>query len=101
MATKHLKGDCQHCGGPLQFPAEHTGLVADCPHCRQPTELLLARPPEEPTLPTRAIVWAVVALLILGLGLGALLVGLNMAEHKAAKLKQNPSVRTQAVDSIH
>src|ERR1041384_7114944 len=55
--TKYLKGECGQCGGHLEFPAEATGLTTDCPHCGKPTELLLARPREEPAVSRRVIVW--------------------------------------------
>jgi len=94
-STKYLKGECQHCSGHLEFPAESAGMTADCPHCGQSTELLLARPPEEPTVPRRAIIWAIVGLVILGAGLGASLVALRMAERKVGRLKQKPSVKAE------
>jgi hypothetical protein len=85
---KHLRGECQHCGGHLEFPAESIGLQAPCPHCGQQTELLLERPPEEPSLPRRVIVWTVAAIVVLGLGLLILVLGLKRAERWAAKQKQ-------------
>lgn len=84
--TKYLKGECQQCGGHLEFPAEQTGLVADCPHCGQGTELLLARPPDASTVPRTRIVWAIIAVVILGAGLAASLVALRMAERRAQRL---------------
>jgi hypothetical protein len=85
---KHLRGECQHCGGHLEFPAESIGLQAPCPHCGQQTELLLERPPEEPSLPRRVIVWTVAAILVLGLGLVGAVLALKRAERWAAKQKQ-------------
>lgn len=35
----HLKGACQKCGGPLEFPAESSGASSQCPHCGQETRL--------------------------------------------------------------
>src|ERR1041385_7695420 len=29
----HLKCLCQHCGGPIEFPAYGVGSVVTCPHC--------------------------------------------------------------------
>ena len=86
--TKHLKGHCQSCGGHIELPAEAVGLSLDCPHCGKATELLLAAPPEEPMVPRRTIVWAVVTVFILLLGLAAALVALNRAERKAAAKQQ-------------
>jgi hypothetical protein len=85
--TKFLKGECQHCAGHLEFPAEMAGLPADCPHCGQQTELLLAAPAEEPTIPRRRVVWALIGLVILGLGLAGALVALKRAERWAARQK--------------
>src|SRR6266404_3328030 len=86
--TKFLKGECQHCAGRLEFPAEMAGLPADCPHCGQQTDLLLAVPPEEPTVPRRTIVWAVIGIVILGLGLIGALAALKRAERWAARQKR-------------
>jgi len=85
---KHLRGECQHCGGHLEFPAESIGLQAPCPHCGQQTELMLERPPEEPSLPGRVIVWTVAAVILLALGLVGAVLALKRAERWAAKQKQ-------------
>lgn len=63
--TKDVRGECQQCGGQFDFPAEQAGLTTNCPHCGQPTELLLATPPEtDSPLRTKAIVVIVLALVI-------------------------------------
>lgn len=85
---KHLRGECQHCGGHFEFPAESIGLQAPCPHCGQQTELLLERPPEEPSLPRRVIVWTVAAIIVLGLGLVGAVLALKRAERLAEKQKR-------------
>src|SRR6266446_10065891 len=85
--TKYLKGECSECGGHVEFPAEAAGTTIDCPHCGKPTELLLAAPPEEPSVPRMTIVWTVSAMLILGLGLAGALVALKHAENLAARKK--------------
>ena len=72
------------------------GLAADCPHCGQETELLLARPPEEPTVPRRTIVWAVTGIAILTLGLIGALVALKRAERWAARQKQQGQAQAVA-----
>src|SRR5579864_2053513 len=87
MTTRYLKGECQHCGGHLEFPADTVGLAAPCPHCGNQTELLLSVPAQEPTIPTRAIVWTVIGVVILGLGLAGALVALQRAERWAARQK--------------
>ena len=92
-----LKGECQHCAGHIEFPADAIGLVAPCPHCRQQTELLLPAPKVEPTVPLRAIVWTAVSILVLCAGLFACLVALKRAEHLAAARKSvAPSTRAQS-----
>src|SRR5712671_5663478 len=83
--TKTLKGHCTHCGGLLEFPAESTGLTTDCPLCGQQTELLLARPVEEPTIPRATLIWTLIAILVLGGGLAGALVALKRAQRMASK----------------
>ena len=45
-----LKGNCEQCGGRIEFPAEGAGTEVACPHCAQPTALLetLATPAQPP-----------------------------------------------------
>ncbi len=85
--TKFLKGECQQCGGHLEFPAEMAGMASECPHCRQPTDLVLVTPPEEPAVPRGTVVWAVLGIVILSLGLAGALMALKRAERLAAKQK--------------
>jgi len=85
--TKFLTGECQHCHGPIEFPAESAGLTTDCSHCRKQTELLLALPKEEPTIPRATIVYTIIAVIILGAGLAGAIVALKMAQRKAAHNK--------------
>jgi len=40
--TRYLKGECSHCGGRIEFPADAIGATVDCPHCGKATELMLA-----------------------------------------------------------
>ncbi|MBE0544395.1 MAG: hypothetical protein IH623_23890 [Verrucomicrobia bacterium] len=82
--TKILMGDCQHCGGRVEFPAESVGLTAECPHCRQHTELFLAAPPQTSTVPVKTIVFAIIALLILVGGW----IGTQMALKRAQRLTE-------------
>lgn len=91
--TKFLKGLCQHCSGHLEFSAEMAGLTAPCPHCGEQTELLLARPPEEPTIPRRTIVWTLIGISILCLGFLGALAALQRAQRLAARQKH----QTEAV----
>ena len=84
LKIKNLRGVCQHCGGPIEFHAEAAGTTADCPHCSQPTELMLAQPPEEDSpLRTKAIVFAIIAVVILIGGL----VGASIALKRAKRLR--------------
>lgn len=80
---KYLKGACQHCGGHLEFLADHIGMVVPCPHCQMETELLLLPPPEQPTITRRALVWTAAAILILGLGFAGALIALKRAQRWA------------------
>ncbi len=87
--TKDVRGECQHCGDPFNFPAEAAGQTTDCPHCGRPTELLLARPPEmKSPANTKAILYTVLALLILGGGLLAAVVLLKRAERLTARQRE-------------
>jgi len=86
--TKRLQGVCTECGGPLAFPAEMIGTVAQCPCCTRQTELLLAPPVEEPTVSRRMIVYSIVGTAILIAGLIAAVVGLKHFEKLAARQKQ-------------
>src|SRR5215475_8329308 len=86
--TKYLKGECQHCHGHIEFPAESAGLTIDCPHCGKQTELLLALPKDEPAIPTATIVYTAIAVLILGTGLAGAIVALKMAQRKIGHKKE-------------
>jgi hypothetical protein len=37
--SEYLKGPCQHCAEPIEFPASGSGMAVDCPHCGQKTVL--------------------------------------------------------------
>src|SRR5439155_16620705 len=81
------------CRGHIEFPAEAAGLTTDCPHCGKSTELLLAAPPQEPSVPARAIVWTASAVVILGLGLAGALYALKRAEKWADRQKEHTAAR--------
>ena len=88
MKIKNLKGECQHCGGAIEFRAETAGMTADCPHCGQATELLLAVPPEaESPAQTKAIIFTVIAVVILVGGLIGTVMALKRAERLSARQK--------------
>src|SRR5580765_4675947 len=86
MSTKNLSGECQHCGGRFEFPAEAAGLTGECPHCGQPTDCLLAVPPEEKSpAQTRAVIYTVVAVVILVGGLLGAFAALKRAQRMVAQ----------------
>jgi hypothetical protein len=87
--TKYLKGECQHCHGHIEFPAESAGLTTNCPHCGKETDLLLALPKDEPTIPTATIVYTAIAVIILGGGLVGAMIALKMAQRKVAHKKED------------
>jgi flagellar basal body-associated protein FliL len=89
---KYLKGECAHCGGHIEFPADAIGMTTDCPHCSKPTDLLLVTPPEQPAISRKTIVWTSIAVLILALGLVGALVALNLAKKRLAARNQPPPV---------
>lgn len=89
LKIKNLRGECQHCGKPIEFHAEHVGTTAECPHCGQQTELLLAAPPEEESpVRKKAIVFTIIAVLILGGGLIAASLALKRARRLQAERQQ-------------
>src|SRR5258707_14947623 len=94
--TKYLKGECQQCRGHIEFPVETTGMTIDCPHCGKPTELLLISPPEEPSVPRKAIIWTGIAALILGLGLAGSLLALKRAQTWSARQKEQTPLKQPA-----
>jgi uncharacterized OB-fold protein len=64
MSTNNfVKGECRHCAGHLEFPADAAGETVACPHCGQPTELAA------PVLPNRINssrrTWLTVAVVVL------------------------------------
>jgi hypothetical protein len=90
LKIKNLRGQCQQCGGPIEFHAEHAGTSAACPHCGELTELLLAAPVDE-TSPVRrkAVVFTIIAVLILVGGLVGSAVALKRAKRLQAE-RQGP-----------
>jgi hypothetical protein len=97
--TKYLKGECQHCHGHIEFPAESAGLTIDCPHCGKQTELLLAVPKDEPTIPRATIVYTVIAVIILGAGLAAAIIALKMAQRQVVRKKDEVTTQVPAVQT--
>jgi hypothetical protein len=94
--TKRLMGVCGECGGPIQFPAELIGTTTTCPRCRKQTELRLESPPEESSVPRKAIVLTVVTALILVAGLVAALVALKRYEKLAARQRERAAATAAA-----
>ena len=93
-STKYLKGECQQCSGHIEFPAEAVGTTTECPHCGQATELQLALPPTESLLPTKAIVYTVIAIVILVGGLLGTQIALNRTKELVEQ--QNGSTSSAA-----
>jgi len=85
IMSKLLQGQCAKCGGQLEFPAEAVGTTAGCPHCGKPTELMLAAPRHERTVPLRTIIYAVITILILVGGLIAAMIALKRAERMTGR----------------
>ena len=84
--TKNLSGECQQCGGRFEFPPEAAGLTGECPHCGKQTECLLASPLEEKSpAQSRAIIYTVVAVVILAGGLIGAFVALKRAQRQFGK----------------
>ncbi len=81
--TKNIKGNCQQCGGPFEFPVEGIGQTVDCPHCGKPTELQIAIPPDTSGISKRQIIYTLIAVVILVAGL----VGVMLALKRAQRLK--------------
>jgi hypothetical protein len=84
LTTKYLKGNCQSCGGRLEFPAEAVGTEIECPHCGKMTELMLELPADEPTIPRSTIILTSATVLLLFLGLAGGWIALKRAEKQAA-----------------
>src|SRR5215813_1984172 len=94
---KYLKGPCSHCGGRLEFPADAIGTVVDCPHCGKPTELQLEALSDEPTaIPRRGLVYAIIAAIILCLGLAGAIAALKRAERMVARQHEQAAAAAHA-----
>jgi DNA-directed RNA polymerase subunit RPC12/RpoP len=82
---KQLKGACDRCQAPLEFPADSIGLTARCPHCGEQTELLLAPPPVDDSVARKVIAWTAAGVLAIAVGVAAPLIGLKFFEKKLAQ----------------
>jgi hypothetical protein len=58
-----------------------------CPRCGKETELLLASPRDEGTIPRRIVVYSIIGILILLLGLAGALLALKRAQNLAERNK--------------
>ncbi len=95
MATaKTVPGRCEHCGAMFEVPAETIGLETQCPHCRRQTEVLLAVGVVDGAASRKAMIWAVVGVLVLA----ALLAAGFFALHMARRLKEKRSMPRQGVE---
>jgi len=93
--TKKLRGDCLHCGMPIDFPAEIIGTAIPCPHCKKSTELFLTPPSEAPAIPRKVILWTAITLLILLVGFVGSLAALNRAKRMAEERSAPPKGTTE------
>ncbi len=95
--TKNLPGRCEHCGGAFEFPAEGAGTAAPCPHCGKLTVLMLERPPEEPLVSRRMLVWIIIAATIFVLGVAACFYAYKRADNMLkAKQSHRPATNQPA-----
>ena len=92
---KKVQGPCQHCGGTIEFVVDAIGTTAACPYCGKQTELILERPPDEPVIPRRMIVYTVLAVVILLFGLMASFYALKRAQSLTGRQKQAPTQPAQ------
>jgi len=101
LKIKNLRGVCQYCGGPIEFHAEAAGTTADCPHCSQPTDLLLESPPEEGSpLRTKAIVFTIIAVVILVGGLVGASIAVKRAKRMPAEQEDFSSKTSKPVPGV-
>jgi len=63
-----VKGECRHCAGHLEFPADAAGQTIPCPHCGQPTELrpFASAPKKRRFSPALLIIAAIILLALAG-----------------------------------
>jgi len=64
-----VKGECQHCSGHLEFAPDAAGETIPCPHCGQPTELIIATSPGNKSHQAR--IWVTIGALAGGLAVAA------------------------------
>jgi hypothetical protein len=67
-----VKGECPHCSGHLEFPADAAGETVECPHCHQPTSLIALGSPNKNGNPRRGrwiVVFAVLAVAAMAVAL--------------------------------
>lgn len=93
LMIKNLRGQCRHCGGVFEFRADTVGTTGICPHCGQPTELILTTPTSESGVPKRTLLYIAAAVLILALGCAAILLLLQRARRLS---EQKPTPRLGA-----
>jgi len=89
--TGYAKGQCQNCGGHLEFPAAGMGLTIDCPHCGGQT-ILTSHPPVDAGAAGAKrkfpVVWSSVILILVLTATGAAL-------YWSQKPASNPPVPTR------
>jgi uncharacterized OB-fold protein len=77
-----VKGECRHCAGHLEFPADAAGATTACPHCGQQTELVPSVSPNKTNRSSRVV---------FGAGLAGLAVFVVVAGIAAAVFLVKPS----------
>ncbi|HWQ93750.1 MAG TPA: FxLYD domain-containing protein [Clostridia bacterium] len=97
MNRKFLEGDCTECGKRLKYPAEIIGTVTKCPYCGKQTELLLAEPEHQSTVPRKAIIWTAIGIIILSGGLVGSMIALKKAQRWASKKEPSHSAAATTV----
>jgi DNA-directed RNA polymerase subunit RPC12/RpoP len=91
--TKTIKGNCEHCGARLEFPADQIGDATDCRHCGQRTELTLATPAEKSTTSNKK---RLLILLLITIAIGVVgLIGSNLAIQRAKRITGQDKKRTE------
>ena len=92
MSEKYFKCTCAHCGGHLEYPAEGVGQTIPCPHCHQPTELILELPEMASVHSGRSLKWMVAGIVILLIGIVGVVGAFSVARHYREKVQTRRAV---------
>jgi hypothetical protein len=92
-----LKGECHHCAGHVEFPAEAIGQTVPCPHCGRPTELAPAAPPNKTKGSRRAWRGIGLAVSLVAAGLAGAFLWRQTANHRSVSAsKPTPAAQSNA-----